>query len=249
MVSFAKRLAIGLPLVAATLLSTIPARAQDTEADKGWYLSVGRTLYNSRKRSEDIGLGTAAEFKDGWMYSGALGYRFTPRAGAGTFRIEGEYGIQNNRNKNFVVLASGTKFQSRGNVQLESMMANIYYDFAIRSIPKLTPYVGFGIGQYQSKINGFTTAVSSPLSDSGVVLSTTSPWTDTKQWKVGVNYAIDRQTTVFAGYRYFDGDTLSFTFAVPPGTTLNPGTSWAVVPLDVTGGKSHNFEVGFRINL
>jgi opacity protein-like surface antigen len=196
----------------------------------GWYLGLSGG-WQSRKISDDVGIGTGAEFGDGFALNAATGYRFPIGV-----RIEAEASYQNNRNHKFVHLDTGQKETSVGNVGLRSFMFNVAYDVTIKSQPRIKPYVSGGVGIYQSSINGFTAP---SLAAGGVVLSTASTEVRAWQYRLGVNYAVGRQSEVWLGYRHFLGTRLRFNFIVPG----NPNT---LVPLNVTGGNTEGVEFGIR---
>ncbi len=204
------------------------------KAFTGWYAgaSVGP---QSRKSSVDVNATpqTAAIFDDGSQINGVLGYRLR-----NNIRLEFEATSLNNKNKTFITnTATGTNEPSVGNVGLRAYSANVYYDVPLKGkLSRFKPFFGGGYGQYQSSINGFTAP---SLTANNIVLDTRSFETTLWQYRVGTSYALNDKTELTLNYRKFLGTLLKFRFDVPPAPGL-------VVPLNVTGGNTKGFEVGFR---
>jgi opacity protein-like surface antigen len=248
--------AVGAAALSASVQSAeINSLLRGNPDHEGFYIT-GSGGWQAREKSTDIGLGTAAEFKDGFLLNGGVGYRFPFN-----IRAEVEAGYQNNKNKAFLNESSvlfavgsnapglpiGSQDQSVGNVGLRSFMVNLYYDIPLGPDSKWKPYIGGGVGTYQSTINGFT---SPTLSANGIAISTSSRETFAWQLRAGLAYRVIERAELFGGYRYFHGDDLKFTFYVPGGAFGGfPGAippQGAQLPLNVTGGITHGAEFGFR---
>lgn len=82
-------------------------------------------------------------FEAGWNAGGALGYDF------GMFRTDFEFGYRKNDFDS--VSVAGTTFEiSSADVSVLSYMANAYFDF--ENSTSVTPYLGFGLGVADIKI-------------------------------------------------------------------------------------------------
>lgn len=85
-----------------------------------------------------------------------------------------------------------------GEVQVDSYMANLYYDFYNTS--RWTPYVGAGFGYAQFDVDAGTNGAGDPVTDEDGGVA----W----QLMVGLNYSpVSMPNTDWGiGYRYFNGD-------------------------------------------
>lgn len=197
-------------------------------AANGFYVSLSGGLQNRQRASEVNDEDTFLTFDPGLDVNAALGYRF------GNFRVEGEFSFFNNPIK----LSSATvprqfgiaPASADGNVNLRAYMANVYYDIPLRN-SRLKPYVGGGIGFYQSEINGLTASFF-PIANIPPV-NATSDTPFAYQLRAGLSYVLSRKADVYLGYRFFRGEELEFSAAGLG--TFHPN-----------GAKVHNIELGFR---
>lgn len=193
---------------------------------QGWYLSVSGG-WADRRRVHEVGdNATFLTFDGGFSLSAALGHRF------GDFRLEGEFSLQNTEIESAGASTPNGNVASAatGNISLRCYMLNLYYDLPLGC--KLKPYFGAGIGFYQSEINSlnpdFFVGAGLPA------LNTTSDFPFAYQLRAGVSYELNSRTDVFAGYRFFDGNTL--TFSAAPFGTFRPN-----------GAITHSIETGLRV--
>jgi opacity protein-like surface antigen len=199
-----------------------------------WYVSVSGA-WQDRETVHEVGdPPTFLEFNDGFGINIALGHEFE------LFRLEFEYSYLNNQ----VAVAGGnegsTNFVSdaSGNISVKAFMLNVYHDFDFGG--RLKPYVGGGIGLFQSEINSMLPGFFADPNFYGGVnayqgLNTTSDVAFAYQFRAGVNYELTRRTELFAGYRFFDnGDPL--TFAAQPFGVFYPDSA-----------TFHSAEAGLRI--
>lgn len=198
--------------------------AIDTKAGDGFYVGLSGSLQNREQASETED--TFLTFEPGLNVNAALGYRF------GNFRVEGEFSFFNNP---ISVASAGTpvgtfKESAEGNVSLRAYMANLYYDIPIKN-SRLKPYLGVGIGFYQSEINGLTADFFNTLGIPPVNATSNTPFA--YQFRGGLGYVLSRKAEIYLGYRFFRGEELTFNAEVLG--ELNPN-----------GASVHNVELGFR---
>jgi opacity protein-like surface antigen len=153
------------------------------------------------------------------------------------FRFEAEYTFMNNDVE--VAGAAGLSSPAAGNVNLRAWMLNVYHDFQICDWG-WKPYVGAGIGMYQSEINSlypaFFDVVGPPMA--GVGVNTTSDMTFAFQFRAGASYQICERMEFYTGYRFFHGDEL--TFSAPPFSVFAP-------TFHPDGAEMHCLELGVRV--
>jgi opacity protein-like surface antigen len=175
---------------------------------------------------------TFLEFDHGFAVNVALGWRFWDM-----FRLEAEYTFMNNDVE--TAGSAGLVSGAAGNVNLRAWMVNLYHDIQICDWC-LKPYVGAGIGFYQSEINSlypdFFTAAGPPMT--GVGVNTTSDVTFAYQFRVGFSYPLGCRGEIYSGYRFFNGDEL--TFSAPPFSVFAP-------TFHPDGAEMHCLETGVRI--
>jgi opacity protein-like surface antigen len=174
---------------------------------------------------------TFIEFDAGLAVNIALGYRWE------MFRIEAEYTFMNNDVD--VAGAAGLSSSAAGNVNLRAWMLNIYHDIQICDW-LWKPYMGVGVGMYQSEINSlypaFFDVAGAPMAGTGV--NTTSDMTFAFQFRAGMSRPICDRVDFFTGYRFFHGDEL--TFSAPPFSVFAP-------TFHPDGAEMHCLELGVRI--
>jgi opacity protein-like surface antigen len=196
-----------------------------------WYVSLSGGTASRETVHEIADARTFIEFDTGFAANLALGYRFD------VFRVEAEYSFMNNDCTQ--AGAGGLASDTVGNVNLRALMFNLYHDMQI-SDWLWSPYVGAGIGVYQSEINGlypdFFNTIGAPFA--GVPVNATSDIPLAYQFRVGASRPIGERTDFFAGYRYFHGETL--TFASAPFASFAPTFS-------PDGAAMHNVEFGLRV--
>lgn len=199
-----------------------------------WYVSLSGA-WATRETVHEVGdPATFLEFNDGFAINAAIGHQFD------LFRLEFEYSYFNN----MVATAGGTDgttdfvSAASGNISVKAYMLNVYHDFDFGS--RLKPYVGGGIGLFQSEINSMLPGFfADPAFYGGVNayqgLNTTSDVAFAYQFRAGFNYELTRRTELFTGYRFFDnGDPL--TFAAQPFGVFQPDSA-----------TFHSIEAGLRI--
>lgn len=204
--------------------STTESATNTPKAGDGFYIGLSGSLQNREKASETED--TFLTFEPGLDVNAALGYRF------GNFRVEGEVSFFNNP---ISIASAGTpvgtfKESAEGNVSLRAYMANLYYDIPIKN-SRLKPYLGAGIGFYQSEINGLTADFFNSLGIPPVNATSNTPFAF--QLRAGLGYVLSRKAEIYLGYRFFRGEALTFNAEVLG--ELNPN-----------GANVHNVELGFR---
>jgi opacity protein-like surface antigen len=171
-------------------------------------------------------------FNEGFAANVALGWRFCDM-----FRLEAEYTFMNNDVE--TAGSAGLSSPSSGNVNLRAWMFNLYHDVQICNW-RWKPYVGAGIGFYQSELNSlyptFFDVVGPPMA--GVGLNATSDITFAYQFRAGISYMLSCRAELYSGYRFFHGDEL--TFSAPPFSAFAP-------TFHPDGAEMHCLEMGVRI--
>ena len=172
-------------LLAAALLcsASVAALAQQTS---GTYIGLGGGM--NFARDADIsgpGIGTNAEFDDGWVGVGSIGYGF----GNG-LRLELEVGYR----ENDIELLQG-QTGATGSVNVWSGMLNLLYD--IPTGTGFTPYLGVGGGYARVKADG-----ARPITTGLVDIDDTDD-VFAYQGILGVAYGITPNLKLGLDYRYF----------------------------------------------
>jgi opacity protein-like surface antigen len=197
-----------------------------------WYLSISGGWQHRETVHEANDPQTFIEFRNGFAANAALGYRFDP------FRIEAEYSFMNNDVD--TAGAAGLSSPAAGNVNLRAFMFNVYHDVQF-DLCCWQPYVGAGIGLYQSEINSlypdFFTVAGAPLA--GTAVNTASDMPLAYQFRLGATRPLGERTDLFMGYRYFRGEELEF--AALPFSNFAP-------TFHPDGAKVHSVELGLRVH-
>ena len=197
-----------------------------------WYLSVSGAGQRRETVHEVADERTFIKFHNGFLANAALGVRFDG------FRFELESSFMNNE----VDLAGAAGFStpSPGNVNIRAYMFNVYHDVQMKGCC-WKPYVGAGIGTYQSEINGlipeFFDQIGPPFA--GTPVNATSDMPLAYQFRAGVTRPIGRRAEFYSGYRYFRGEDLEFASA--PFATFAP-------TFNPDGARIHAIETGVRVN-
>lgn len=203
----------------------------NTCAPKRWYISISGGWQHRETVHEANDPLTFIVFDDGFAANGALGYHFD------MFRVEAEYSFMNNDVE--TAGAAGLSSPAAGNVNIRALMFNVYHDVDIDFF-SWKPYVGAGIGLYQSEINSlypdFFDVAGPPLA--GTAVNTTSDTPFAYQFRVGATRPLSNQAEFYAGYRYFRGEELEF--AALPFSNFAP-------TFHPQGTKNHSIEFGLRI--
>lgn len=208
-----------LLLTASALVLVASVSSVQAEEWPRWYvgLSGGMSFLND----SDVGGASTGnvDFDNGGFANVSLGY-LPPIRGFGNFRVEAELGYHYNSID--TVQLGATTGTSRGNVQMYSYMANLYYDF--RGSTRWAPYVGAGAGGASVNIDR----------SSSLALTGDSDHVLAYQLMAGVSYrpATLPNTEWYAGYRYF--------------TAQDPEFTNASGRLELDDLISHNAEVGAR---
>jgi outer membrane protein OmpA-like peptidoglycan-associated protein len=150
------------------------------QATDGWYGRV-EAGYGFDGNVDIDGLGEA-EFDDGWLADGAIGYAFGRDANTG-FRLEGELSYRDNDLAD--VDANATALAG---------MLNGYIDFNRQGT--IQPYLGLGIGYANVELDGG----GSSIEDSGLAY----------QGMAGLGFALSPRLTLDVGYKYFTVKDLDF---------------------------------------
>jgi opacity protein-like surface antigen len=184
---------------------------------------------------------TFIEFEEGFAANGALGYRFN------MFRVEAEYSFMNQETEfagaGPAQLAGIAPTAATGNVNLKALMFNLYHDIDL-PFTFWRPYLGAGIGIYQSEINSlypefFGNPALAAFGFNTNPVNTTSDMPFAYQFRAGASRSLGERTEFFTGYRYFKGEELTFAsapFASPLAPTFHPD-----------GAEVHSVEFGLRV--
>lgn len=202
--------------------------------DYNWYIGISGGWADRERVTESSASGTFLTFDNGFAVNAALGRRF------GAIRAEAEFSLFNNKVDQAGAALDPTQpdvtiFSSpaEGNVTLRAYMFNLYYDVNIKDTG-IRPYVGAGVGFYQSEINGLLPQFFGILGLGTQGVNSASDYPFAYQFRAGVSYDCGPRTELFGGYRFFHGDTL--TFSAFPFGTFRP-----------RGAELHNIELGLRV--
>lgn len=198
----------------------------------GWYASISGGWTNREDVHEIGNPATFLTWEDGFSVNGAVGYEFS------FFRAEFEIGLSNTGvDQAGAGIPNVGDFVSgaQGNVSLRKYMFNLYHDFKFNDL-KIVPYVGGGIGFYQSEINGLFPEFFTSLGQELNGVNATSDFPFAYQVKAGVNYEMTQRTELFLGYCFFDGNSLDF--AASPFGPFRPNCA-----------TTHTMELGIRFKL
>lgn len=146
------------------------------------YLSA-KAKYAITENSVDSAVAKRNIDKDLFGGSGAIGLR-VPFCNKSAFRIEAEYNRTADAKKTF----SYEGLKSKGELRVQALMFNAYYDFATGT--HLTPYVGAGMGGARLKYSEHEKAIH----------QTELAW----QLGFGVAYDFNSHWSADLGYRYID---------------------------------------------
>lgn len=180
----------------------------------GYFVQVSGILVDTRDQDTsngDSAFGAGADdgrvsFDTGFGISVALGYEFE----TAPFQVSVEYTYR----RNDIDALSGNVFgtpgsvsNATGEIDSHAIMFNGIFDFAITGTP-LSIYTGAGIG--------FALIDAELDSLAGIGVDEANGGDDTQfayQILAGLEYQIDEQFTIFAGFRFFDAREPSFDFA------------------------------------
>lgn len=199
-----------LLVIAALAILTMPAIAGAAQGRTGGYASIflGANLLNDTDVTTDEYFGPLVTFNDrieaepGVYAGGTAGYDF------GLVRLEGELSYRWNEMDSIYDRDTGFKYGGvDGDIGVFAVMANAFLD--IHNDSPITPYLGGGIGiatiylsdTYGTDSDGFRRTLYSEDDESVFA------------WQLGggVDIALNRQTSLDIGYRYFKTDNASFT--------------------------------------
>jgi len=199
-----------------------------------WYIGLGGG-WQEREMVHEVGDPTTfIGFDSGFAVNAQVGYRFD------VFRVETEFSFMNN---DCVTAGSGgLSSRTDGNVNIKAFMFNVYHDFSLFDW-LWQPYVGAGIGIYQSELNGlypdFFDAIPPEFGFQGRPINATSDFPLAYQFRGGMERPVGRRTVAYVGYRFFKGEELEFAsapFASPAAHTFHPD-----------GAAIHSLEWGIRV--
>lgn len=197
-----------------------------------WYLSLSGGWEHRELVREAADPTTFIAFDDGFAINAALGYRFD------LMRIEAEYSFMNNECRE--AGSGGLSSATVGNINLKAFMLNVYHDFEFDGM-LLKPYLGAGVGIFQSEINGlfpeFFQQVGGEYATTPINATSNMPFV--YQFRAGASRPLGERTEIFGGYRYFHGNEMVFSsapFATGAAPTFNPKGAW-----------THGLEMGLRV--
>lgn len=184
----------------ATALGTATLLAVPAFADQNWYVGIeGGLTHNDKSGVKGDGslLDVGANYKEGYVFGGVLGYDF------GSVRLEGEVAHRHNKLKAFNIINSGGNGLTVGNVasdsgvaKVTSGMVNVMLDVGSGWI--VTPYIGAGVGVADAKFDNF--------SYGGATFADGSKTVFAYQAIAGLSYAISKAVDLTLDYRYFATD-------------------------------------------
>jgi opacity protein-like surface antigen len=196
-----------------------------------WYIGFSGGWQQREIVHEASDSRTFIEFDSGFLVNTALGCRFE------NFRLEAEYTFMNNECSR--AGAAGFSSATTGNVNLRAWMFNAYHDFDM-GCTCWKPYVGAGIGIYQSELNSllpdFFQTLGAPFAN--VPINSTSNMPFAYQFRAGATRPLGERTEFYTGYRFFRGEELTFSSA--------PFSSFAPT-FHPDGATIHAVEFGLRV--
>ena len=204
--------------------STVYADEPDTS---GYYAR----LFGAYASLDETDYGTnfgrlTTEFDDGFVVGGAIGLdtKWIDRK-TNALRLELEYAYRESEVDDHQ-LAGADLAGSNGEFSANSFMTNVIFDmFKERPI---SAYIGGGIGVAFVNFDNFSATGTRVLDDDDAVFA--------YQGIAGVEYAIDKQWSLFGEYRYFGMEEAD--------VTLLPDAGGLERHLDM---DSHNFGAGLRL--
>ena len=169
-----------------------------------WYFGVGGFLQSRETAFDTRVQSTFFDFSTGFGVTGAIGREFSH------CRMEVEAGFVSNGLDNVGLLVPAQNVDSSiGSVSHRIYMANLYHDFHCNWYC-WRPYIGAGIGFYQSDVNSvqpnFFAANTPPI-------NATSNISIAYQFKTGLRRPIGERSEWQVGYRYFRGEEVEFASA------------------------------------
>jgi hypothetical protein len=199
-----------------------------------WYFALSGG-WQERETVHEVGAPTTfIVFDSGFAINAAVGYRFD------LFRVESEFSVMNN--DCLTAGADGLSSRTDGNVNIRAFMFNVYHDFSLGDW-LWQPYVGAGIGIYQSELNGlypdFFDQIPPQFGFGGKAINATSDFPLAYQFRAGMTRPVGQRSEFFVGYRYFKGEELTFAsapFATAQAHTFHPD-----------GAVIHSLEWGLRV--
>jgi len=170
-------------------------------------------LEDLNSSGSSTGLTFSSEFDEGWIAGGAVGYKFGP------YHIELEMDYRNNGVSGVHVANPGTLgaglagASSGGGGRYTSLteLLNGVYDLPWHPTPRLTPYVGLGIGMAGLKLQGVSVNGTNLVGDSDIVFAI--------QPSVGLRYQVNDWIGLGLEYRFLNGFDPKFKDA--SGTNFN----------------------------
>ena len=197
-----------------------------------WYVSVSGAWEQRETVHEIDDARTFIKFQGGFLANAAIGVR------CDCFRLEFETSFMNNGVE--LAGAGGLSSPAVGNVNLHAYMFNAYHDVEIKNCC-WKPYVGAGIGVYQSELNGlnpeFFDQLGAPFT--GQPINATSDMPLAYQFRAGLTRPLGCRAELYSGYRYFRGEELEFASA--------PFAAFAPT-FHPDAAKVHAIELGIRVN-
>jgi opacity protein-like surface antigen len=196
--------------ITAFAILSLPITASAAQARSGGYASIflGGNMLDDTDVTTDEYFDSVITFNDriesepGVYVGGTAGYDF------GLIRLEGELSYRWNEMDSIKDRDSGFNYGGiDGDIGVFAFMANAFLD--IHNDSPITPYLGGGIGlatiylsdTYGTDSEGFRTTLYSEDDESVFAY----------QAGAGLDIALNRQTSVDIGYRYFETEDASFT--------------------------------------
>lgn len=207
--------------LAAVALLLLPAMAGAAQGRPGGYASVFLGMSVMEDTDANTYLPPVAieniEFDPGVYVGGTLGYDFRG------IRLEGELSYRQN-DMDSITDSAGPYAGVDGDVGIFAVMANAFMD--LHNDSPVTPYIGGGIGLA-------TVYLSDTIADGGPFYDEDDDSVFAYQVGGGLGIALNRQTTLDLGYRYFGTETARFSSPMYLSTKFDT--------------ESHNFAVGLRL--
>jgi OOP family OmpA-OmpF porin len=199
--------------------TTTEAKESYQTPESSMYISVSG-LDNFLDK-EDLSIGATSgsgDFNNGFGVLAAVGHQ-TSYGDYQGMRSEIELGWRHNRIDSYDTAASTS---ASGEIDVYSAMANAYYD--LKNESNFTPYIGAGIGAADiSAINITATGTAGNQDSDDIVFA--------YQGIAGVGYALTKNWSVQAEYRYFGTSEASLSSSAGVDSNMNYSSNNALIGL------------------
>lgn len=209
-----------------------------------WYVRVdGAYASHDRPRVVEIGIDdwNRTKWDDTWTIGGGIGHYFTCNVrGDITVDYRFESDVKGDNTNPFTYVRGSRVF----NVDSTVVLANIYYDFDMRS--RFTPYIGIGLGAAHHDVSGRGIGygtLANPVAAYPLTVNSSDRWSAAGAIMTGFSLALRERIALDAGYRFlYLGDVKS-------GAVHDRVTGASAGPAQVDNMHAHEFRLGVRVDV